>query len=333
MRVSFPAHRPRRLRRTRAIRDAVAETELSPRNLILPVFVSEGRTSEDIPAMPGYRRYPVGEELVRHVEEALGLGINKAILFGVVEESRKGPTGDYAYDPKGPVPRALGLLRETFGDRLVLFADVCLCEYTDHGHCGIVAGGRIDNDATLPLYARTAVTYAEAGADVVAPSGMMDGQVREIRRALDEGGYRDVAIMSYSAKCASAFYGPFRVAAESAPRFGDRRSYQMDPRNAREAVKEVLMDLEEGADMVMVKPALAYLDVIRLVREAVPYAPLAAYNVSGEYSMVKAAAERGWIDGRTAMLEVLFAIRRAGADLILTYHALEAARALADLPF
>jgi porphobilinogen synthase len=284
--------------------------------------------------MPGQYRWPVGEELVRHVEEALSLGVNKVILFGVVPDEVKDSVGSPGYDPHGVVPRAIRLLKETFGDRLLVFADVCLCEYTDHGHCGVVRqkGGRwyVDNDETVKLYAREAVVYADAGADFVAPSGMMDGQVAEIRKALDAHGFHDVGIMAYSAKYASAFYGPFRVAAASAPKFGDRRTYQMDPRNAYEALKEVSMDLEEGADIVMVKPALAYLDVIRLVKTHYPWAPLAAYNVSGEYSMVKAAASQGYIDERIVTLEILTAIKRAGADVILTYHALDAARWLRE---
>ncbi|MEM4792923.1 MAG: porphobilinogen synthase, partial [Pyrobaculum sp.] len=238
----------------------------------------------------------------------------------------------------GVVPKAIRLLKEVFGDKLLIFADVCLCEYTEHGHCGVVRERRgrwyVDNDETIKLYAKEAVAYADAGADFVAPSGMMDGQVAEIRKALDSHGFHDVGIMAYSAKYASAFYGPFRVAAASAPKFGDRRTYQMDPRNAYEAVKEVMLDLEEGADIVMVKPALAYLDVIRLVKTHYPWAPIAAYNVSGEYAMVKAAVSLGYIDERVVTLEILTAIKRAGANLILTYHALEAARWLREgLPF
>lgn len=334
----FPALRPRRLRLSKAVRDAVAETSLDAGDFIYPLFVKKEGGREAISSMPGQYRWPVGRELVEHVEEALSLGVNKFILFGVLPEGAKDPVGSGGYDPGGVVPSALRLLKEVFGDRVLLFADVCLCEYTDHGHCGVVAERRgkkvVDNDATLPLYAREAVVYAEAGADFVAPSGMMDGQVAEIRKALDAHGFSDVGIMAYSAKYASAFYGPFRVAAASAPRFGDRRTYQMDPRNAYEAVKEVMLDLREGADVVMVKPALAYLDVIKLVKENFPWAPLAAYNVSGEYALVKAAAAAGYVDERTTVLEVLTAIKRAGADLILTYHAVEAARWLKEgLPF
>ncbi|MGB9704251.1 MAG: porphobilinogen synthase [Pyrobaculum sp.] len=332
--MKFPLARPRRLRASKIIRDAVAETRLDPAVFIYPIFVKPTGGREPIPSMPGQYRWPVGEELVRHVEEALSLGVNKVILFGVVPDEVKDAVGSPGYDPHGVVPRAIRLLKETFGDRLLVFADVCLCEYTDHGHCGVVRqkGGRwyVDNDETVKLYAREAVVYADAGADFVAPSGMMDGQVAEIRKALDAHGFHEVGIMAYSAKYASAFYGPFRVAAASAPKFGDRRTYQMDPRNAYEALKEVSMDLEEGADIVMVKPALAYLDVIRLVKTHYPWAPLAAYNVSGEYSMVKAAASQGYIDERIVTLEILTAIKRAGADVILTYHALDAARWLRE---
>ncbi|MGC9051672.1 porphobilinogen synthase [Pyrobaculum sp.] len=332
--MKFPLARPRRLRASKIIRDAVAETRLDPAVFIYPIFVKPTGGREPIPSMPGQYRWPVGEELVRHVEEALSLGVNKVILFGVVPDEVKDAVGSPGYDPHGVVPRAIRLLKETFGDRLLVFADVCLCEYTDHGHCGVVRqkGGRwyVDNDETVKLYAKEAVVYADAGADFVAPSGMMDGQVAEIRKALDAHGFHEVGIMAYSAKYASAFYGPFRVAAASAPKFGDRRTYQMDPRNAYEALKEVSMDLEEGADIVMVKPALAYLDVIRLVKTHYPWAPLAAYNVSGEYSMVKAAASQGYIDERIVTLEILTAIKRAGADVILTYHALDAARWLRE---
>lgn len=336
--MKFPTTRPRRLRLNKIVRDAVAETDLSPARFILPIFVKRGGDPEPISAMPGQSRWPVGERLVKHVEEAVNLGVNKVILFGVLPDELKDSMGTGGYDPHGVVPEAIRLLKDAFGDKLLIFADVCLCEYTDHGHCGVIRerGGRwyVDNDETIKLYAREAVAYADAGADFVAPSGMMDGQVAEIRKALDAHGFDHVGIMAYSAKYASAFYGPFRVAAASAPKFGDRRTYQMDPRNAHEAVKEVMMDLEEGADIVMVKPALAYLDVIRLVKEKFPWAPLAAYNVSGEYSLVKAAAAAGYVDERTITLEILTAIRRAGADLILTYHALEAARWLKEgLPF
>ena len=338
MRVQFPTTRPRRLRASKIIRDAVAETQIDAGDFIYPLFVKPGGEREPIGPMPGIYRWPVGRELINHVEEALSLGINKFILFGVLPDELKNPEGPGGYDPEGVVPRAIRLIKEIFGDRVLVFADVCLCEYTDHGHCGVVKEKRdrwyVDNDETIKLYAKEAVVYAEAGADFVAPSGMMDGQVREIRRALDAHGFEEVGIMAYSAKYASAFYGPFRVAAASAPKFGDRRTYQMDPRNAYEALKEVAMDLEEGADIVMVKPALAYLDVIRLVKQHFPWVPLAAYNVSGEYSLVKAAATAGYVDERTITLEILTAIKRAGADLILTYHALEAAKWIKEgLPF
>lgn len=336
--LSYPTIRPRRLRASKIIRDAVAETSLDPGDFIMPIFVKEGAGKEPIASMPGYFRWPVDRSLVDHVEEALSLGVNKFILFGVLPDELKDQEGKASYDPQGVVPRAIRLLKETFGDKVLLFADVCLCEYTDHGHCGVVVkderGWRVDNDKTISIYAKEAVVYAEAGVDFVAPSGMMDGQVKAIRQALDAAGYNDVGIMAYSAKYASAFYGPFRVAASSAPRFGDRRTYQMDPRNAKEAIKEVMLDLEEGADIVMVKPALAYLDVIRLVKETFPWAPLAAYSVSGEYSMIKAAASAGYLDERLVALEVLFGVKRAGADLILTYHAIDAARWLKEaLPF
>ncbi len=330
--MRFPHVRPRRLRAGKVIRDAVAETWIDARDFIYPVFVKPRGGVEEISSMPGQFRWPLGRELINHLEEALSVGVDKVILFGVVPDDVKDPHGTAGYDPNGVVPQAIKLIKDAFGDKLYVFADVCLCEYTDHGHCGVVKNNRVDNDSTIKLYAKEAVTYADAGVDFVAPSGMMDGQVAEIRRALDSHGFHDVGIMAYSAKYASAFYGPFRVAASSAPKFGDRRSYQMDPRNAREAVREVMLDVEEGADIVMVKPALAYLDVVKLVKDNVPWVPLAAYNVSGEYSMVKAAA--GYIDVKVVTLEILTSIKRAGADLILTYHALEAAKWLRDgLPF
>jgi porphobilinogen synthase len=332
--LSFPTSRPRRLRANKLVRDAVAETSLSPDDFIMPIFVKDGAGKEPIDSMPGYFRWPVDGSLVEHVEEALGLGVNKFILFGVLPDDVKDPEGKASYDPQGVVPRAIRLLKETFGDKVLLFADVCLCEYTDHGHCGVVVrdgrGWRIDNDKTISIYAKEAVVYADAGADFVAPSGMMDGQVRAIRQALDAAGYQDVGIMAYSAKYASAFYGPFRVAASSAPKFGDRRTYHMYPRNSSVGVIYVMLDIVEGADIAMVKPALAYLDVVRLVKDWFPWVPLAAYSVSGEYSMIKAAAKMGYLDERLVALEVLFAIKRAGADLILTYYALDAARWLRE---
>lgn len=332
--VEFPKSRPRRLRFSKPMRDLVAETKLDTSDFILPVFVSEkGGIVTEISAMPGVMRYPVeSEDLIKHLQEALDLGVKAFILFGV--PATKTRLGEPAYDPNGVVQRAVKRLRAELGWEPVIFTDLCLCGYTDHGHCGIPVESRrgviISNDETLEIYGKIAVSQAEAGADFVAPSGMMDGQVKAIRDALDREGYTDVGIMSYAVKYASSFYGPFREAAESAPRFGDRRSYQMDPRNAWEALREARMDLEEGADILMVKPALAYLDVIRLVKDAFPDVPLAAYNVSGEYSMVKAAAEKGFIDGKAVTMEILYAIKRAGADIIITYHALEAAKWLRE---
>ncbi len=327
--MSAPIIRPRRLRRLKAIRDLVAETHVTPSDLILPVFVKEGlEKPEPIPSMPGIYRYPVSEHLVKHVQEALDLGVKAIILFGIPKE--KDDLGSSAWKKDGVVQQALRLLRKEVGEEAVLITDVCLCQYTTHGHCGVVRpaerGWIVENDETLDILGRIAVSHAEAGADVVAPSGMMDGMVAAIREALDEAGFTYVAILSYAVKYASSFYGPFREAAYSAPKFGDRRGYQMDPRNALEALREAGLDIDEGADMLMVKPALPYLDVIRLVKSEYPYMPLAAYNVSGEYSMVKAAAEKGWIDERKAIYEILHAIKRAGADMILTYHALEYAK-------
>jgi porphobilinogen synthase len=292
---------------------------------VYPIFVRPGRRiREPIPSIPGQERLSV--DLLAGEAEALhGLGVNAVLLFGLPEE--KDSSGSGAYDDEGIIQRGVRALRAA-DPELLIMTDVCLCEYTTHGHCGIVSDGAVDNDATLEVLARTAASQAAAGADVVAPSAMMDGQVRAIRAALDDAGLTGVAIMGYSAKHASAFFGPFREAAGSAPQFGDRRGYQMDPANAREAEREIALDLAEGADMVMVKPALAYLDVIHRVRPHVPV-PLAAYNVSGEYAMVKAAAAQGWLDERLAALEILTAVVRAGADLIITYHAKEAAQWLA----
>lgn len=324
-RLESPVERPRRLRRTAALRALVRETRLHPEMFVYPIFVRPGRRiREPIPSMPGQERLSV--DLLSGEAEALReLGIKAALLFGLPEE--KDSTGSGAYDDDGIIQRGVRALRAA-DPELLIMTDVCLCEYTTHGHCGIVHDGAVDNDATLELLSRTAVSQAAAGADVVAPSAMMDGQVGAIRTALDEAGSSGVAIMGYSAKHASAFFGPFREAAGSAPQFGDRRGYQMDPANAREAEREIALDLAEGADIVMVKPALAYLDVIHRVRPDVPV-PLAAYNVSGEYAMVKAAAGQGWLDERLATLEILTAIARAGADLIITYHAKEAAQWLA----
>jgi porphobilinogen synthase len=319
--VSFPATRMRRLRRTSALRDLVRETELSPRHLIQPLFVVTGEgVREEIPSMPGVERFSINE-VVAEASELQAAGVGAVLLFGIPAD--KDEAGSGAYDEEGVVQLAVRALKEAHPD-LVVITDVCLCEYTSHGHCGFVRDGEVDNDITLELLARTAISHADAGADAVAPSDMMDGRVGAIRHQLDEEGHPNVAIIAYSAKFASAFYGPFREAAESTPEFGDRRGYQMDPANAREAVREVALDVEEGADMVMVKPALPYLDLIHRVRETTDL-PVAAYQVSGEYSMLKAAAQNGWIDERQAVLESLTAIRRAGADVIVTYYAKDVA--------
>jgi porphobilinogen synthase len=302
----------------------VRETRLSVDNFIYPLFVQEGRgIKSEIGAMPGQHRWSV-DRLREIVKEVADARVPAVILFGIPD--KKDPTASEAVKPDGVIPRAVKEIKER-ASQLTVITDVCVCEYTSHGHCGIVENGEVDNDASLELLGEMALAHARAGADVVAPSDMMDGRVGFIRETLDEAELEHTAIMAYSAKYASAYYGPFREAADSAPQFGDRRGYQMDPPNAREALREVALDVEEGADIVMVKPALAYLDIIRTVRDEFDL-PLAAYNVSGEYSMLKAAAERGWIDGTRAMLETLTAIRRAGADMILTYHAIEAARAL-----
>ena len=321
--MSFPTERLRRLRSRPAMRNLVRETGLAPANLVYPVFVREDLDRpEPIPSMPGQSQHSL-DSLASEVEDALKLGIRSVLLFGIPSEKDAG--GSQAFAEAGIVQRALQRLRDTFGPDLLLIADLCLCEYTDHGHCGLLTDGVVDNDRTLEVYGQVALSQAAAGADVIAPSGMMDGQVAAIRAALDGAGFQDRAILAYAAKYASAFYGPFREAAGSAPRFGDRRGYQMDAGNAREAVREAQLDVAEGADVVMVKPALAYLDVIRRVVESVQV-PVAAYNVSAEYAMVKAAALNGWIDERRIIREILLGIRRAGAQLILTYHAKEAAR-------
>ena len=324
--MSFPEHRLRRLRRTPALRRLTAEARLSVDDLVAPLFVKEGIDApEPVVSMPGVVQH-TQESLRKEVRALTDLGVPAVILFGI--PARKDPTGSSADAADGVVQQALRSLRDEVGDALVLMADDCLDEYTDHGHCGILtADGTVDNDATLERYGHIAVAQADAGADVVAPSGMMDGQVGAIRAALDTSGHTDTAILAYSAKYASAEYGPFRDAAECAPQFGDRRSYQMEPANAREALDEVALDLAEGADIVMVKPALAYLDVISAVRQAVDV-PVAAYHVSGEYSMVKAAAQLGWIDGDAVADEHLTSIKRAGADFVLTYFAREVAERL-----
>ena len=311
----------RRLRRTTALRDLVRETELSPRHLVQPLFVVSGEgVREPVESMPGIERFSIGE-LVAEASELQAAGIEAVILFGI--PAAKDETGSGAYDEEGVVQLAVRALKEAHPD-LTVITDVCLCEYTSHGHCGFVRDGEVDNEITIELLAQTAISHAEAGADAVAPSDMMDGRIGTIRYQLDEEGHPNIPIIAYSAKYASAFYGPFREAAESTPEFGDRRGYQMDPANAREALREARLDVEEGADMVMVKPAMPYLDVIRAVREGLDL-PLAAYQVSGEYSMLKAAAANGWLDERDAALEALTAIRRAGADVIFTYFAKEAA--------
>jgi porphobilinogen synthase len=305
------------------MRRLARETELAPHDLVYPLFLREGIDQPvALEAMPGHHQHTL-DSIAAEVETALKLGVQSVILFGIPLE--KDGQGSQAWAEHGIVQRGLQRLRQAFGDDLVLMADLCLCEYTDHGHCGILDGSKVANDATLEIYQRVAVSQAAAGADVIAPSGMMDGQVGAIRSALDGQGFSDRAILAYAAKYASAFYGPFREAAGSTPQFGDRRAYQMDAGNAREAVLEARLDVAEGADMVMVKPALAYLDVIRAVAEGTEV-PTAAYNVSGEYAMLKAAAARGWLDERRALREIMLGIRRAGAQLILTYHAKEAAR-------
>jgi porphobilinogen synthase len=320
----FPEYRPRRLRRTEALRRMVRETVLRPDDLILPLFAIGGRhVRNPIPSMPGHYQLSI-DHLVELAAEAWGAGVPAVILFGLPD--RKDDRGSAAYQNDGIVQQAVAAVKAKLPEMSVI-TDVCLCQYTDHGHCGLVENGEIVNDATLALLAETALSHARAGADMVAPSDMMDGRVSAIRRALDENGFSRVPIMAYSAKYCSAFYGPFRQAADSAPRFGDRRTYQMDPANSLEAVREVELDIAEGADIVMVKPALAYLDVIRRIREQVDL-PLAAYNVSGEYSLIKAGAQLGWIDETRVMMETLIAIKRAGADMILTYFAIAAARAL-----
>jgi porphobilinogen synthase len=322
--MAFPVHRPRRLRQSETLRRMVRETTLDPSDFIYPLFVMEGRGERrPIPSMPGIFNLTV-DTAVEEARAARALGIPALIVFGLPD--RKDAAGTRAYASDGIVQRALRAVKDAVPE-LQLIADICLCEFTDHGHCGVVARGEVQNDATLPLLARMAVSCVQAGADIVAPSDMMDGRVGAIRRALDEAGQGNTPVIAYAAKYASGFYGPFREAAQSTPQFGDRRGYQMDPGNVREALKEVALDLEEGADVVMVKPALAYLDVIARVKERFDV-PVAAYNVSGEYAMLKAAAQAGWVDGDRLVLEILTSIKRAGADLILTYHALEAARLL-----
>ena len=328
--MHYPTYRPRRMRKTASLRRMIRETKLAKEDLVMPLFVCPGeRVREEIPSMPDNSRLSV-DELVSEVRKIDALGIPAIILFGIPET--KDSMGSEAYAPDGIVQRALRALRSE-NPQLTVITDVCLCEYTDHGHCGVVRttgdSFTVDNDATLELLARTAVSHVEAGADMVAPSDMMDGRVGAIRTALDETGYTDIPIMSYSAKYCSAFYGPFRDAADSAPQFGDRSSYQMDPANADEAMREIALDIEEGADIVMVKPALSYLDVIYRAKQEFGV-PVATYNVSGEFAMVKAAAQRGWIDEKRVVMEMLTSMKRAGADIILTYWGKDVCRWLAE---
>jgi porphobilinogen synthase len=320
--VTFPIHRPRRLRRNEALRGFVRETRLSASGLVYPMFACPGtNVRKEVSSMPGIYQQSV-DQIVEECREVAGLGIPAIILFGLPEH--KDELGTEAADAHGAVQRSIEAIRKAKLNLLVI-ADVCLCEYTSHGHCGAMKDGEVLNDPTLVLLAEAALSHARAGADLVAPSDMMDGRVAAIRQRLDENNFEDVAILSYAAKYCSSFYGPFREAAQSSPQSGDRRSYQMDPANAREALREVALDLEEGADIIMVKPALPYLDVVQRVRERFDV-PLGAYNVSGEYSMVKAAARNGWIDEKRVVLEILTGIQRAGADIILTYHAKDAAK-------
>jgi porphobilinogen synthase len=325
--VSFPTHRGRRLRRTPALRALAQETRLAPAQLVAPLFVRSGHGQrEPIASMPGHARLSA-DLAAAEAASLAAVGVGAVLLFGIPDHKDAGGSG--AWDPRGPVPDAIARIREV-APGLSVWADVCLCEYTDHGHCGVLDDGVVDNDATLPLLARASVAYAEAGADVIAPSDMMDGRVGAIRAGLDAAGFTHTAIVSYAAKYASAFYGPFREAAGSTPQSGDRRGYQMDPPNVREAIREALADVDEGADMVMVKPGLPYLDVIRAIRERVDV-PVAAYQVSGEFAMLQAAAERGWVDLPRAAMETAMALRRAGADVLITYFARELAETVNGL--
>jgi len=325
MKLTFPVHRPRRLRRSEVLRSLVRETEISINDFIYPLFVVEGQgIKEEISSMPGNFHFSV-DRLKEEVKEIVSLGIPAVLLFGL--PAKKDRVGSEAYNPEGIAQKAVQAIKAA-APELVVVTDVCLCEYTSHGHCGIIKDGEVDNDSTLGLLAKTALSHAQAGADIVAPSDMMDGRVGTIRQILDEEGFEKVAIMSYAAKYASAFYGPFREAAESTPQFGNRRGYQMDPPNINEALREIEQDIIEGADIVMVKPALAYLDVIKAAKDTFEY-PLAAYNVSGEFAMVKAAGLQGWLDEKLVALEVLTSIKRAGADIIISYFAKDVARWLA----
>ncbi len=320
--MSFPTHRPRRLRRTELLRGLVRETRLTTAGYVYPMFVCPGtKVRQEVGSMPGIHQQSA-DQIVEECREVESLGLPAIILFGLPES--KDPRGAISYSPEGVVQKAIEAIRKA-GLQLLVITDVCLCEYTDHGHCGVIERGEIANDPTLDILAQQALSHARAGADIVAPSDMMDGRVAAIRKKLDQHNFENISILAYAAKYCSGFYGPFREAAQSAPQFGDRRSYQMDPANAREAVKEVALDIEEGADIVMVKPALPYLDIVRRVRDSVDV-PVGAYNVSGEYAMVKAAARNGWIDEKRVVLEILTGIQRAGADIILTYHAKDAAR-------
>ena len=321
---SFPSYRPRRLRRTASLRNLVRETVLVPSQLVLPLFARSGtKVRQPVASMPGVHQTSV-DELVNDARVAAEAGVGGVLLFGIPDH--KDATGSSAWDDEGPVQQAVRALKREL-PQLVVITDVCMCEYTDHGHCGVLRDGEVDNDATLELLAREALSHARAGADIVAPSDMMDGRVGAIRRALDDASFHDTAIMSYSAKFAGAFYGPFREAAESTPQSGDRRGYQMDAANVEEALRETWLDIEEGADIVMVKPAGPFLDVVSRVKRETGY-PLAAYQVSGEFAMIQAAAERGWLDRDRVMMDSLLGIRRAGADVIITYFAVEAARLL-----
>ncbi len=320
--MSFPTHRPRRLRRTELLRGLVRETRLTTAGYVYPMFVCPGtKVRQEVGSMPGIHQQSA-DQIVEECREVESLGLPAIILFGLPES--KDPRGAISYSPEGVVQKAIEAIRKA-GLQLLVITDVCLCEYTDHGHCGVIERGEIANDPTLDILAQQALSHARAGADIVAPSDMMDGRVAAIRKKLDQHNFENISILAYAAKYCSGFYGPFREAAQSAPQFGDRRSYQMDPANAREALKEVALDIEEGADIVMVKPALPYLDIVRRVRDSVDV-PVGAYNVSGEYAMVKAAARNGWIDEKRVVLEILTGIQRAGADIILTYHAKDAAR-------
>lgn len=322
--MMYPEYRPRRLRCTESMRALIRETILSPRHLIYPLFIIHGKgIKQPIESMPGCYHFSV-DAVVKEAKEVFDLGINAVLLFGLPE--KKDPRGSHAWIKSGVVQKAISAIKKSVPDLLVV-TDVCLCEYTSHGHCGVLSNGRIDNDATLELLAKVALSHARAGADIIAPSDMMDGRVGAIREALDEFGFDQIPILSYAVKYASSFYGPFREAAECAPKSGDRSSYQMDPANAREAMREAMLDLEEGADILMVKPAMPYLDIIHLLRQEFTL-PIAAYQVSGEYSMIKAASSKGWLDEARVVEESLLSIRRAGADIIITYFAKDVARVL-----